>query len=155
MLSSVRELMNGTESSTCNSRLTLVYPRMIKGPAMALAVFLVEGVVHCWTCLDQGGGPDFTTAAKETMVAFTTGGGREGIEGGGNCGRATGRSGRATGSELGWMGRAVSSWALVEARSVCRKSTAPVRAATWLAREITRDFRDRYGVAIDASDFTH
>lgn len=50
---------------------------------------------------------------------------------------------------------AARSFAFVEARSVCRVAIAlsefrPVRAATWLAREATMDFRDGEGSAMDA-----
>lgn len=81
MVSLVRESGTGVESSTINSRLTLVYPGVMRGAALVLAdFFLVVVVVHCWAWRLGVGGPEFATSAKVALAALGAGGGRIGAE---------------------------------------------------------------------------
>lgn len=56
------------------------------------------------------------------------------------------------GSRGGWVEGRMASWVLVQDSLVCRAATAPVRVPTWLTCEITIDFRDGEGVAMDTSE---
>lgn len=49
------------------------------------------------------------------------------------------------------MGK-MTSWALVEVRSIWRETTTSVTVATWRVREAMLDFRDREGGAMEASN---
>lgn len=64
---------------------------------------------------------------------------------------AAGSRGSTTGEEGGLPERRVKSWVLLEDSLVCRAVSSPVKVNTWLLREVTMDFKDGEGVAMDAS----
>lgn len=66
--------------------------------------------------------------------------------------RTVGRRVNATDRGGRHAAKAARSLALVEASSVGREETPPLSAATWLAGEVTIDFRDGEGAAMDASE---
>lgn len=110
-------------------------------------------MVHRWAWRVGGGCPEFSTSEKVAFPTFGGGGGLVAIGGGGEAfGGAAGRRGRTNG---GWGRPAVTAVrisGLVEARSEWREGTAPVRAATLLASETTRNLRDLAWVAMDVSE---
>lgn len=79
------------------------------------------------------------------MVGFGGGGGREGVEGWGPVSGAVSRIGGAGGAGGVRTSRLARSSAKVERRWDRREATALVKAPTWLAREVTKEFTDRKG----------